>query len=72
MYCLSVYLIQIQSYRAFSKIAVDHWCLSLTIAFIQFNHGNRTQRPTVSLGNLNEWLITKNGKLVGLVRLWYY
>ena len=29
MYCLSVYLIQIQSYRAFSKMAVDHWCLSL-------------------------------------------
>ena len=27
MYCLSVYLIQIQSYRAFSKVAVDHWCL---------------------------------------------
>ena len=30
MYCLSVYLIQIQSYRAFSKMAVDHWCLSLS------------------------------------------
>ena len=29
MHCLSVYLIQIQSYRAFSKMAVDHWCLSL-------------------------------------------
>ena len=32
MYCLSVYLIQIQSYRAFSKTAVDHWCLSLILA----------------------------------------
>ena len=31
MYCLSVYLIQIQSYRAFSKMAVDHWCLSLRV-----------------------------------------
>ena len=29
MYCLSIYLIQIQSYRAFSNMAVDHWCLSL-------------------------------------------
>ena len=29
MYCLSVYLILIQSYRAFSKTAADHWCLSL-------------------------------------------
>ena len=29
MYCLSVYLIEIQSYRAFSNMAVDHWCLSL-------------------------------------------
>ena len=29
MYCLSVYLIQIHSYRAFSNMAVDHWCLSL-------------------------------------------
>ena len=31
MYCLSVYLIKIQSYHAFSKTAVDHWCLSLRI-----------------------------------------
>ena len=29
MYCLSVYLIQIQSYHASSKMALDHWCLSL-------------------------------------------
>ena len=29
MYCLSVYLIQIQSYHAFSKMTEDHWCLSL-------------------------------------------
>ena len=29
MYCLSFYLIQIQSYRSFSNMAVDHWCLSL-------------------------------------------
>ena len=34
MYCLSVYLIQIQSYRVFSKIAVDHWCLSLNLITI--------------------------------------
>ena len=32
MYCLSVYLIQIQSYRAFSNMALDHWCLSLSIS----------------------------------------
>ena len=31
MYCLSVYLIQIQSYRAFSNMALDHWCLSLRV-----------------------------------------
>ena len=30
MYCLSVYLIQIQSYHHFSNMAVDHWCLSLS------------------------------------------
>ena len=30
MYGLSIYLIQIQSYRAFSNITVDHWCLSLS------------------------------------------
>ena len=29
MYCLSVYLTQIQSYHAFTNMAVDHWCLSL-------------------------------------------
>ena len=34
MYCLSVYLIQIQSYRTFSKMAVDHWCLSLILYHI--------------------------------------
>ena len=32
VYCLSVHLIQIQSYRAFSNMAVDHWCLSLNTA----------------------------------------
>ena len=31
MYCLSVYLIQFQSYRAFPNMAVEHWCLSLRI-----------------------------------------
>ena len=35
MYCLSVYLIQIQSYRAFSNMAVDHWCLSLSILILK-------------------------------------
>ena len=29
MYCLSIYLIQIQSYPAFPNMAVEHWCLSL-------------------------------------------
>ena len=29
MYCLSVYLIQNKSYRPFSNMEVDHWCLSL-------------------------------------------
>ena len=32
MYCLSFYLIQIQSYHAFSDMAVDNWCLSLNIS----------------------------------------
>ena len=29
MFYLSVYLIHIKSYPAFSNMAVDHWCLSL-------------------------------------------
>ena len=31
MYCLSVYLIKIQSYPVFSNMALDHWCLSLRV-----------------------------------------
>ena len=40
MYCLSVYLIQIQSYCAFSNMAVDHWCLSLKALI---NKGGKSQ-----------------------------
>ena len=44
MYCLSVNLIQIQSYRAFSKMAVDHWCLSLS----KVGNSHQTQRVNLS------------------------
>ena len=43
MYCLSVYLIQIQNYHAFYKMAVDHWCLSL--------------RPFINLSRIKDHVI---------------
>ena len=48
MYWLSIYLIQIQSYRAFSKMAVDHWCLSLRL---YFNHPTSANSIVTSLAD---------------------
>ena len=48
MFCLSVYLIQIKSYSAFSNMAVDHWCLSLRSLGVPQKEGEGFCPPGVS------------------------
>ena len=51
MYCLFVYLIQIQSYHAFSNMVVDHWCLSLSPR----GHGQKSLKNVFPIWVKKKW-----------------